>query len=248
MLRKFSARFTRIILPTATHYGIHYFFTFFIVLNGLLLTSFGAHTLNKYLMKFWAKMLFWTMGRRVVVRNREFIEPGKSYLAVMNHSSLFDIPAVMTFIPDGSWVGRDKLLKIPVFGKMLERTNYIPIDTLSWRKSLEAIKKASANASEGMTVLIFPEGTRTQDGNIQNFSKGFVRIMKETGVDILPITINGLFTWKAKYQKYINTTEPIEIIINKPVEAAQLNLMDDGEIIVLIKSIIESSYLGLNGG
>ena len=182
------------------------------------------------------------------MRNREYLQRGKSYLAVMNHSSLFDIPTVMTFIPDGSWVGRDKLLKIPSFGRMLERTNYVPINPSSWKKSLEAIKTASSNAADGMTVLIFPEGTRTQDGNIQNFSKGFVRIMRETGVDILPITINGLFTWKSKYQKYINTSDPIEIIVNKPVKSEQLQELSDNEIIVLIKEIVESSYSGLNGG
>lgn len=247
MKKSSPKRITRIFLPTASHYSIHYLFTFMAILNSLLLTSFGAYKLNKYLTQFWARTLFWSMGRRVIVKNKNYIEPDKTYLAVMNHSSLFDIPAIMTFIPHGSWVGRDKLLNIPIFGSFLRRANYIPINPASWRQSLEAIKLATDKTSKGMAVLIFPEGTRTNDGSIQNFKKGFVKIMRETGVDILPITINGLYTWKSKHQKHINTSEKLEIIINKPVHAKELTVLTDNDVIAKVKGIIESSYYTANG-
>ena len=240
-------KFIRIIIPTVSHYSIHYVFTLIMLLNGLLLTSFGAHRLIRYLKIFWAKMLFWSMGRTVAVRNREHLISDKSYLVVMNHSSMFDIPAIMTVIPDGSWIGREKLLRIPVFGNFLKRINYIPIDPAHWRKSMEALKKAVANSSSGISVLIFPEGTRTLDGNIQQFNKGFVKIMRDTGADILPITIKGLYTWKSKHQRYINAGEKPEIIINEPINAEALMSLKDNEIISNVKKVIESSYYPRDG-
>ncbi len=176
------------------------------------------------------------------ITNRNYIEKGKSYIAVMNHTSYLDIPAVMTVIPNGAWVGREKLLHLPLFNIMLKRLKYIPIEPSSWRKSLEAIKLAAERSNEGLVILMFPEGTRTDDGGIADFRKGFIRILRESETDVLPITINGLYYWKSKYQKHINTTEQLEIVIGRPLEAEKLLELSDFEIALKVKEAVESEY------
>jgi len=187
-------------------------------------------------------MLFWSMGRRVKVRNRSYIKPGHTYLALINHSSLFDIPAIMTILPGGAWIGRGKLLKIPIFGRYLSKLNYIPIEPSNWRKSLEALETASMKSSKGQIILMFPEGTRSSDGNLQEFRRGFIRILRKTEIDILPITINGLYNWKPKYQRHIDTSEKLEIVINEPLPASELISLDDKEIIQKVKQRISRDH------
>ena len=96
--------------------------------------------------------------------------------------------------------------------------------------------------SGARTIAIFPEGTRTSDGNINRFRKGFVHILKATEMSVLPVTLNGFFLLKPKNRFTINFESKIDVVIHKPIEWEELAEQDDHTILDKVKVVIESAY------
>lgn len=232
----------RIVIPTLIHYSFHFVFTFLIVLLTLLFKTLGADKLTDRLLCFWAHGLFLSLGRRLHREGLEHIEHGKSYLVLINHSSLFDIPAVMSVLPEGDWIGREKLQKIPLFGRALKKTNYIPIDPANWRKSIQALEAAKEKSGKGAKILMFPEGTRTVNGVLGDFKRGFLHIARTTQIDILPITVYGLFCLKPRTRWFVNTAEKTGIVVHPPLHCSKLKELSDDEVLLQVRQSIESGF------
>jgi 1-acyl-sn-glycerol-3-phosphate acyltransferase len=190
----------------------------------------------------WANSIFAGLLRKVHVKGKEHIAPEKNYLLVMNHTSMFDFPAIMAVFPRVAWLGRDNLIKIPVFGQMLLSIDYIPIYPGETERSKQSIETAIARSSR-IHIAIFPEGTRTLDGTIQDFKKGFTYIVRDTDLDILPVTINGLFFWKQKYQKYITPLNRVTLVIQKPISNSFLREMSNEEMASYMKTVVENGLM-----
>ncbi len=188
----------------------------------------------------WAKSVFPIMGKRLHITGRENVSEGRDYILLANHSSLFDIMAIMAFYPGVSWFGRDKLLKIPLFGKMLLMTGYIPMRLASLRNTREMVDQL-VKKSEGRTVAIFPEGTRTLNGKLSPFYRGFIYLLRATNKDILPVTLNGFFHLKPKNRFFIDFHSRLEVIIHPSISGAELSTLNDKEIINTVKTIIASA-------
>jgi 1-acyl-sn-glycerol-3-phosphate acyltransferase len=192
----------------------------------------------------WSRFLFLLAGRTVHVTGRENIAPGKAYLVVANHTSFLDIPGIITVLPDIIWVGREKLFRIPVFGTFLKLWGSIPIDTKSVMRSGEAISGAVHQARKARSVAIFPEGTRTPDGGLQEFKRGFTRILRNSDLDVLPLTLNGFYTLCPKDRWVLNPSERIEIIIHDPVSRDELIGKDDNVIAETVHDIVQKDHKG----
>jgi 1-acyl-sn-glycerol-3-phosphate acyltransferase len=173
----------------------------------------------------------------VHVEGKDYIEKDKNYLLLMNHTSMFDFPAVMTVFPRLAWLGRDNLVKIPVFGRTLLLTDYIPIYPGDISRSKKSIETAISRSSR-IHIGMFPEGTRTLDGSMNDFKKGFTYIIRDTDLDILPVTINGLFSWKQKYQKYITPIEKAVLVIQQPVKNETLKSMSNDDMADYMKRVL----------
>ncbi len=197
--------------------------------------------LVKAVVLFWAKGTFWIIGKRIPVEGKENMEKGRRYILVANHASLFDIMAIMSFFPGVSWFGRERLLKIPLFGRILKMTDYIPMKQVNIRTTKEILHRL-IKKSKGMTIAMFPEGTRTTDGRLNRFHKGFIYIQRASGLDILPVTLNGFHNLKPKARMAINFSAPIGVVIHKPLKNDELKNKSDVDIISQIKTVIESSY------
>jgi 1-acyl-sn-glycerol-3-phosphate acyltransferase len=92
------------------------------------------------------------------------------------------------------------------------------------------------------TIAIFPEGTRTSDGNINRFRKGFVHILKATEMSVLPVTLNGFFLLKPKNRFTINFESKVDVVIHKPIGWEEFAEQDDRTILNRVKVVIESAY------
>lgn len=192
----------------------------------------------------WGRLLFILNGRIVHVTGREYLKKGKAYLVVANHASYFDIPAIITVIPDIIWVGREKLFRVPVFGYFLKQWGSIPIDTKSVMRSGDAITAATGQALQARSVAIFPEGTRSPDGKLQPFKRGFVRILRNSDLDVLPITLNGFYTLCPKDRWVLNPAKKLEITIHPPIPRAELLGKEDTEITGLVHDIVLQNHKG----
>lgn len=225
---------------TVTAFGILYIFTAIMIVIGLPFVYMRWKSVVRLLMRFWAKAVFLIIGKKLYVEGLNNIEKNGKYLLIANHSSLFDIIAITSFFPGISWFGHERLLKIPVFSSVLKMTDYVPMRKASIRNTKEMIDKL-IKKSKGHTIAMFPEGTRTLDGKINDFYRGFIHVLRASEINVLPVTLNGFYVLKPKNRFYINFSSRISVIIHEPVSREKLIDKDDAEIIEFLKNIIESS-------
>ncbi len=193
-----------------------------------------------FIMAAWAKTLFPLMGKRLHIHGKENLDKHKKYILLANHASMFDITAIMAFYPGVSWFGHERLLRIPLFGKMLLLTDYIPM-TLANIKNTRIMLEQLVDKAQRNTVAIFPEGTRTLNGKLSPFYRGFIYLLKATGYDILPVTLNGFFELKPKNRFHINFNARLEVIIHDPIQSEELIHLEDKKIIEKVRTVIESA-------
>jgi 1-acyl-sn-glycerol-3-phosphate acyltransferase len=222
-------------------FGILYFYTAMGVLVVLIFALLHLKTPIRVISQFWAKSVFFILGKKFSVSGRENINRTKKYILVANHGSLFDIVAITSFYSGISWFGHERLLKVPLFGKILQMTDYIPFKEPTYTNTKDMIEQL-VNNSKYQTIAIFPEGTRTLNGNINQFYRGFIYLFRTRDIDILPVTLNGFYELKPKNRFYINFSSKLEVIIHKPIKREELIEKNDCEIIEMVKTVIESAH------
>lgn len=223
-------------------FGFLYVYTAIGVLIVLIPGIFRVKSVVRVIIQYWAKSVFILMGKRFSVHGKGNIDPDEKYILVANHSSLFDIVAIISFYPGVTWFGHERLLKIPLFGTLLKMTDYVAFTKPSYintKKMLDELVRKSRHQS----VAIFPEGTRTLNGNINEFYKGFIYLFRASGNGILPVTLNGFYQLKPKNRSYINFDSELNVFIHKPIKREQLIAKTDSEIIDTVRNVIESAYL-----
>lgn len=226
---------------TVPVYAILYSYTAVGVVIVIILSWFKAKKPVQFLCRIWAKSVFMVMGKRLNIFGKENIDKNSKYILLANHASLFDIVAITSFYPNVSWFGHERLLKVPIFGRFLKLTDYVPFKEPTVRNTrhmLEQLMEKSKNQS----VALFPEGTRTLDGKINPFFRGFIYLFRTRDIGILPLTLNGFYDLKPKNRFYIDFSSKLEITIHKPILRKELIDKSDAEIIDKVKSVIESAY------
>jgi 1-acyl-sn-glycerol-3-phosphate acyltransferase len=227
---------------TVSAFGILYLFTAIIVIILIPLAFLRLKQTVRSIMRFWARSVFRIIGKKLHVEGLEKIKKNGKYILIANHSSLFDIMAIISFFPGVSWFGHERLLKIPVFSQILKMTDYVPMKKSSIKNTKEMIDRLILK-SKGHTIAIFPEGTRTLDGKVNEFFRGFIHVLRASEINVLPVTLIGFYVLKPKNRFYINFSSRISVIIHEPISRELLIDKDDAEIISIVKNIIESSLV-----
>jgi 1-acyl-sn-glycerol-3-phosphate acyltransferase len=230
------------IFLTISAFGILYLFTAIIVLLLIPVAFLRQKRIVRLTMGFWARTVLLIMGKKLHISGLNRIKKNGKYILIANHSSLFDIIAIIAFFPGVSWFGHERLTKIPVFSTILKMIDYVPMKKASIKNTKEMIDNLISK-SKGHTIAMFPEGTRTLDGKVSDFYRGFIHVMKASDIDILPVTLNGFYLLKPKNRFYINFSSRISVIIHEPVSRDELIDKDDLEIIRIMKNIIEGSLI-----
>jgi 1-acyl-sn-glycerol-3-phosphate acyltransferase len=140
----------------------------------------------------WAKTLAYLTPVRVTVEGGEHAHRGQSYVVVINHQSQYDILVVYGWLElDLKWVIKQELRKMPGIGLGCEKAGHIFVDRRNPKQASKAIREALARLGNGVGILFFPEGTRSQDGHLLPFKKGAFRLSNEQEIPILPVTLVG---------------------------------------------------------
>jgi 1-acyl-sn-glycerol-3-phosphate acyltransferase len=223
-------------------FAVLYSYTAVGVLIILVFSWFHMKGMIRILSQLWAKSVFIIIGKKFRIYGLENIKPEEKYILVANHGSLFDITAIMSFYPGISWFGHERLLKVPIFGKILKMTDYVPFRKPTYTNTRKMIAQL-IEKSKFQTIAIFPEGTRTLDGKINIFLKGFIYLFRSSEISILPVTLNGFYRLKPKNRFYINFDAKLEVIIHKPIRKEELIDKTDTEIIETVKAVILSAYV-----
>lgn len=225
---------------TTLSYTVLYGFTSVLILFILLLNLLGLNKVIHYVLGFWARGVFLILGKRFSVEGRANINKDHKYILMANHSSLFDIPGITAIYPNASWFGKEYLIKIPVFGKLLKIINFIPMKSSDLRNTKFMIEQL-IQQTENRTVAIFPEGTRTTNGELNSFRKGFLHVLRASKLDILPVSLVGFYEFKPKNRFYFNYSKRLSAKIHPPILYSEIESLDDKEIIHIVQSKIESA-------
>jgi 1-acyl-sn-glycerol-3-phosphate acyltransferase len=142
--------------------------------------------------KTYARLVLGFFRVKVGGRGLGNIDPGKPYVFMSNHASHVDSPALALVISHPlHWVFKKELARIPVFGWALLACGQIMVDRADPGKSREALAKALSGLSGNNSVMIYPEGTRSRDGNLKPFKKGGFWMALQTGLPIVPVRVSG---------------------------------------------------------
>lgn len=173
----------------------------------------------EYLGVLLSRSVLFMSGIRVKKQGLENIEPGKQYVVMMNHISLFD-PFIFTSNFPGRFLAfqEHKHFRMILYGWIMRKMGHIPIRRDIPRLAMEDLKKGIEvlKSRKEFSLLIFPEGTRTLTGKLGNFKRGAFLMTLEAGVDILPIIQMGGFQIKQK-KSWIIRPGKVEMIFEKPI-------------------------------
>ena len=159
----------------------------------LILSAVGAQNFaSRVFATFWARFNSVASGMIVTQSGTEHLDPTQSYVIVANHQSLYDIYVLYGYLGvDIKWVMKSELRSVPVLGIACEAMGHILIDRSNTEASLHSINSARSRIRNGISVVFFPEGTRSRNGDLKTFKKGAFRFAQEMGLPILPVAIHG---------------------------------------------------------
>ena len=165
----------------------------------------------------WGRLFYIVFMIPIHVHGRENIQKGQSYVVAANHQSYWDAFLMYGFLGiKFKWVMKKELGKIPFVGWACYMAGHIFIERSSRVKSMESIRKAESKLKDGMSVVIFPEGTRSHDGKMARFKRGAFMISQELKLPILPVTIDGNYDVMSRHAKSV-TWHPVHMTIHKPI-------------------------------
>ena len=171
--------------------------------------------------RIWNRMVALTIGARIRVHGTEHVNPGKAYVYMANHSSLIDTPALFAYLPyQFKIMAKRGLFYVPFMGWHLWTSGNFPVDRGDARRTARSLRRVIDGVRGGKSLAVFPEGTRTADGGLQEFKPGTFKIALRAGVPIVPVTIRGTFKLLPK-----TTLAPrpgrVDVFIGEPIDTTQ---------------------------
>lgn len=177
--------------------------------------------------RLWCAHLLWICGGRISVKGTENIDRRKHYVFVANHQSHLDIPTLFAAVPHRLvFIAKKELFYIPFFGWGIAALGHINIDRSNARRARESLTRAVKRLQhENISPVLFPEGTRSADGTVAEFKRGGFTLALESGLDIVPVSIDGTRIVLPKKSWHFGKGT-VRILIGKPINARAEGLQD----------------------
>lgn len=177
--------------------------------SGSLVHSIGA---------FWCRIILALSGVHVRVYGLENIPESGPVIFLSNHQGAFDIPALQGYLPaQFRWVAKKSLFNIPVIGWTMSLAGYIGIDRDNAAEAMRNIEEAAAKIRGGTSVLVFPEGTRSDSGELLPFKRGAFVLVGKSAVPVVPVAIQGTREIMKRGKYSINPSD-VRISVGTPLD------------------------------
>lgn len=189
----------------------------------------------------WARSIVRAAGIRITAAGLENIDSGKSYVIVSNHQSHFDIPVLVATLPlKLTIIAKKELFKIPLFSQGMRAFGILEIDRSNRNRAIETLNLAAEIIrKEKISVLAFPEGTRSLDGKLQRFKKGAFALAADHQIPILPVSVSGTFPVLPKGKLMVRPGE-VTVTIHPPVDAGRFGSDHRAELMDQVHQTIAS--------
>jgi 1-acyl-sn-glycerol-3-phosphate acyltransferase len=176
--------------------------------------------------RLWSQMILWTVGAKVQVEGLEKIDTSKPQVYVVNHLSAFDIPVLYTHLPfQFRILAKKELFRYPFMGWHLRRSGQIPVVLENPKASVRSLNLAVAAIRKGNSLVIFPEGGRSPNGQLQAFMGGAFYAAVKAQVDVVPIVLVGTYEM-LKMNSYHIKPGPVQMVVGSPISTVGMSTRD----------------------
>ena len=185
----------------------------------------------------WSRLILITTGVRVQVVGLERIEPGKTYVFVANHQSIYDIPILFWALPfQLRIIAKQSLGNVPFLGWHLRRTGHMLVD----RRRPDRAKIfgwASRLTSSGLSLIVFPEGTRSRSGRVGTFKGGSFFLALQAGLPVVPLSVVGSrhVMLKGRLATYPGD---VKLVVHEPIDTRGFEDTDPKEFAERVRAVI----------
>jgi len=191
----------------------------------------------------WGRLFCWISLVSVSVHGRENIRRGTSYVFVANHQGAYDIFSIYGWLGHNfRWMMKKSLEKIPFVGFSCRCSGQIFVDNSSPSAIRQTMEAAEKQLASGMSVVVFPEGSRTLTGKMGRFKRGAYTLAVEFGLPVVPITIDGAYSVMPR-TSLLPRPGHITLTIHRPIVAGDSG-HDMQELMSLSREAIASALPG----
>lgn len=202
---------------------------------------FGNRLCGFYPARLWSVITCYLAFCPVKVEGRQNLMKSHSYIFVANHQGAFDIFLIYGFLNHNfRWIMKQELRKVPFVGAACAAAGHIFVDRSNTKSIKESLDKARNQLTGGISVVVFPEGSRTETGKIGRFKKGAFQLATDLNLPIVPITIDGSFRIMPRGVYTLRPTH-LKLIIHKPISTDDLSVDN-------IPSLIEKCHIVISSG
>jgi len=234
-------RFGRILVYTISMYLVTHLIVFFYLFPigtfRIIIEPKNSYHIKKSI----TGLLFTIIGKRLKVLGLGNIEPGKNYLIVSNYPGSYAGFALMNLFPDTSILVHSFLSRVPVVGFLLKSTGAIFVQQKRFGRTKQSIDER-LKQGKNKSIIILPEGGRSQDGSIRTFRRGFIYILRQSSMDLLPVTLRGFYSLKPLKRPYLDPDSDLEIVIHKTINRSIIENLDNERLLKLTVETIKEAY------
>jgi len=199
----------------------------------------------KPLMRFWGFAFTKVAGVSWEVEGLEHLEPGRSYMLLSNHISNLDPPfhmAIFCQVVSVRFLAKAELFKIPLFAQAMRRVGIVETDRAAHAAAHRKInEQVAVVVDRGLSLIIYPEGTRSRDSELKPFKKGAFRIAIDNGLPVVPIATCGLDEAWPPGSKLVRGGHA-RLVIHEPIATTDLGPADIAELRDRVSIIIGDTY------
>ena len=176
---------------------------------------------------------------RVKITRRDRIKKGNNYILVSNHQSMFDICLLYRLFKPFKWVSKSENFLLPVIGWNLRMNEYIKIERESRKSIMKMMRDCEKAISEGNSIMMFPEGTRTLDGELRQFKTGAFMLALKTKTPIIPIVIDGSIKVLPKKGFILSPNRNIKLNILDEIPVEKIEMMEVDDLTGMTREMME---------
>ncbi|MCP3144597.1 lysophospholipid acyltransferase family protein [Pyxidicoccus xibeiensis] len=197
--------------------------------------------------RIWSPVLLWAGGATLEVIGAENVDPKRPTIYVGNHQSTIDIPAHFLAVPvPFRYVAKSQLKWVPFIGWYLALAGHVFVNRSNRSKAIASLDAAAAKIRAGVSIFLYPEGTRSPDGRILPFKKGPFALALKSRVPVCPVTIEGSGNLMPKSTWNI-TPGPIRVKIGKPIDTTRFAENDREGLARAVREVIIADSLSMGG-
>jgi 1-acyl-sn-glycerol-3-phosphate acyltransferase len=192
--------------------------------------------------RLWSRMILGTIGARVTVEGLEKIDTSKARVYVVNHLSALDIPVLYVYLPFHFRIlAKKELFRYPFMGWHLKRSGQIPVVLENPKASIRSLHLAIAAVKRNMPLVVFPEGGRSPDGQLQPFMGGAFYTAIKAQADIVPMALTGTYE-TLKMNTWHIMPHPVRLMVGDPIPTAGLTSRDLESVVSRAREAIAGMY------